>query len=303
MASVFRAVDRELGREVALKVLPADATAAETGERLLKEARVIAGLEHPGIVPVHDAGVLPDGRLYYAMKLVRGQRLDRAVTVDTALSERLRIFESICQTIAFAHAAGVLHRDLKPQNVMVGSFGEVLVMDWGLAKAHAADAPGGTNTNEPLPGDTQTGTVMGTPGYMAPEQAAGHTKKIDERTDVYGLGALLCFLLTGVPPPIRGATSDVDRNALGKSLASLGVPRPLRAICLKALTIAQDERYQTVRSLADDIGRFQAQGPVEAYSEGPLEVMVRLASKYRAAILLILAYMAMRVLLLFFVRS
>jgi serine/threonine protein kinase len=161
MGVVYEVRDRELERTVAMKVVEPEWHA---------EARIIAALEHPGIVPVHDAGALPDGRLYYTMKLVRGIRLDEWAQ-DHALSERLRLFTRICEPVAFAHANGVVHRDLKPENVMVGEFGAVLVMDWGIAG-------------------------VGTPGYMPPEQT-----RDDPRSDVYALGAVLRFLLRDLPIP------------------------------------------------------------------------------------------------------
>ena len=162
---VYEVRDRELERAVAMKVVESDWRA---------EARIIAALEHPGIVPVHDSGTLPDGRLYYTMKLVRGTRLDEWAKADHVLTERLRLFTRICEPVAFAHANGVVHHDLKPENVMVGEFGAVLVMDWGVAG-------------------------IGTPGYMAPEQLRGESA--DARSDVYALGAVLAFLLRGLETP------------------------------------------------------------------------------------------------------
>jgi serine/threonine protein kinase len=156
MGIVYEVRDLQLERSVALKVVDEEWSA---------EARVIAALEHPGIVPVHDSGELPDGRFYYTMKLVRGARLDAWLAEGHPLSERLRLFARICEPLAFAHAQGIVHRDLKPENVMVGEFGAVLVMDWGVSN------------------------IAGTPGWMAPE----HTR--DARSDVYALGALLRFLL------------------------------------------------------------------------------------------------------------
>src|SRR5579862_7906516 len=140
MGGVFRVEDTALGRQVALKVIGIADSSGEFGARLLREAKIIAQLEHPGIVPVHDVGMLPDGRVFYTMKLVQGRRLDHYRDELTTLPERLRIFQKICDAVAFAHAHRVLHRDLKPQNIMVGRFGEVLVMDWGLAKLLNAEA-------------------------------------------------------------------------------------------------------------------------------------------------------------------
>ena len=164
MGVVYEAHDAELDRSVALKVLTDPQS----------EARTIARLEHPGIVPIHDAGVLPDGRAFYTMKLVRGTRLD---AVERSRTELLRIFARVCEAVAFAHANGVVHRDLKPENVMVGEFGEVLVMDWG------------------------TTAIAGTPGYMAPEQQRG--EPAGPRTDVHALGAMLAFLIRRSPVPRR----------------------------------------------------------------------------------------------------
>ncbi|MGH8189475.1 MAG: serine/threonine-protein kinase, partial [Steroidobacteraceae bacterium] len=138
MGVVFRARDRELERDVAVKVLHARATGA--ADRLLQEARILGRLEHPGIVPIHDVGTLPDGRVLYVMKLVRGSRLDHHVARDGALADKLRIFDRLCDAVAFAHAHGIIHRDLKPENVMIGAFGEVLVLDWGVAKVQGMRA-------------------------------------------------------------------------------------------------------------------------------------------------------------------
>ena len=172
MGSVFRVEDRTLAREVALKVINVADGRGELPARLLQEARVIAGLEHPGIVPVHDAGILADGRPYYTMKLVQGKRLEERVRDIEAWSDRLRIFLRICDPVAFAHAHGVLHRDLKPANVMIGPFGEVLVMDWGLSKllpavglesSGARPSPGGSSGGDTADA-TGHGSTLGTPG-------------------------------------------------------------------------------------------------------------------------------------------
>jgi eukaryotic-like serine/threonine-protein kinase len=265
MGTVYRARDRRLDRDVALKVMNAPAPAPAEVERMRDEARILARLEHPGILPVHDLGTLPDGRLFYVMKLVRGRRLEEA-TASATLPARLRIFERICDAVAFAHAQGVVHRDLKPENVMVGPFGEVLVLDWGVAKR--LDVPG---TPE------RQGTVLGTPGYMPPEQARGEMDRIDERADVYALGAMLQLLME------PGGAS--------------GAPRALDAICARARAPRPEDRYRSVRDLAAEVERFLSALPVHAYPEGPVERVRRLAGKYRTPLLLVAAYLLMRIVL------
>jgi serine/threonine protein kinase len=297
MGTVYRAVDRELGREVALKVSTVPAGGADAQERLMREARVLARLEHPGLVPVHDVGTLPDGRRFYAMKRVRGRRLDEHFASEPSIPARLRAFERICETVAFAHAHGVIHRDLKPENVMVGPFGEVLVLDWGVARWRDDGSPLAPPSDAPAPGPGRTahGTVLGTPGYMAPEQARGEVERTDERTDVYALGAILYFLLTDAPPPSEGPVESPRRR-------NPGVPRPLGSICAKALEVEAGSRYATVQALAADVSAFLSGRPVAAHREGPIEWASRQASRYRTPLLLIVAYLAMRAALLFWPR-
>jgi serine/threonine protein kinase len=311
MGSVYLARDRELDRPVALKILSALVQDPETQDRLAKEARIIARLEHPGIVPIHDAGLLPDGRFYYAMKWVRGKRLDEQVRGPTTLAERLSLFQKICDTVAFAHAHGVVHRDLKPQNIMLGPFGEVLVMDWGVARDVTAprelDAPRAGNGMPVKPAQTAHGTVVGTPGYMAPEQARGDVEQIDERSDVYALGGILYFLLTGRAPVPEAVAASLPPAAFPSITPprryDRTIPRTLEAICLKALAAECAQRYPGVPELSADIRRFLAGERVEAYPEGPFQSAGRLGAKYRAPLALILAYLIMRVLLLIFARS
>src|SRR3954464_7258782 len=198
MGAVWLVQESILQRPVALKILTAENSSADLAARLMQEAVVLARLEHPGIVPVHDAGTLPDGRTFYVMKLVRGERLER-VARAVPTSELLRLFLRICETVGFAHAQGIVHRDLKPSNVMVGSFGEVLVLDWGIARVTRDGVAGGSadplpdavidGPGQPDPADTAPGAVLGTPGFMAPEQAQGWHHLVDARTDVYALGA------------------------------------------------------------------------------------------------------------------
>jgi serine/threonine protein kinase len=177
MGAVYCVRDTRLDRQVALKVVDFPPPGAGP---ILAEARLLAQLEHPGIVPVYDAGLLADGRAYCAMRLVNGVRLDAFLNRGPALSERLSLFEKICEAVAFAHSRGVIHRDLKPENVMVGAFGQVVVLDWGVASWR----------------ETTNFAVAGTPDWMAPEQAAGLA--VDRRTDIFALGLLLQTLL---PPP------------------------------------------------------------------------------------------------------
>ena len=301
MGAVYLAHDRELERDVALKVVNASGRHAAFDARLRQEAGVLARLEHPGIVPVHDAGTLADGRSFYAMKLVRGEQLLEHLARIERLDERLRVFERICEPVAFAHAQGVLHRDLKPSNVMVGGFGEVLVLDWGLSKVDgnhvspASDADPEMETSGPpeRPSSetmdrerlTEPGTIAGTPGFMAPEQRAGTS--IDERADVYSLGALLVTMLTGAAP---------DEGLASGQLRTRGIDTRLRAICLRALAERPADRYAGAAALADDVARYRAGLPVAAYREGPIERTWRFAKAHRTAILLVLAYLVMRAL-------
>ena len=224
MGGVFRVEDTALGRQVALKVIGIVDSSGEFGARLLREAKIIAQLEHPGIVPVHDVGTLPDGRVFYTMKLVQGRRLDQQRDELGGLPERLRTFQKICEAVSFAHAHHVLHRDLKPQNIMVGPFGEVLVMDWGLAKLLDAEIPAERKQNAPRQppafrrwtseADTAHGVVLGTPGYMAPEQARGEVEAVGPRADIYSLGAVLKFLMDN-----SGRTPKALAAIAGKAMA------------------------------------------------------------------------------------
>jgi serine/threonine protein kinase len=234
MGCVLKGRDLDLGRDIAVKVmLESHKGKTDLLQRFIEEAQIAGQLQHPGVVPVYELGQFPDKRPYFTMKLVKGQTLaqllkERAATgvagpgggVPAELSRYLKIFEQVCQTAAYAHARGVIHRDLKPANIMVGSFGEVQVMDWGLAKVLTAGAVAGEKKVEPRPpevsvirthrakgietpgGGSQTnaGSVMGTPAYMAPEQASGAVDQVDKRADVFGLGAILCEILTGRPP-------------------------------------------------------------------------------------------------------
>ena len=303
MGKVYNARDRELQRNVALKVLHVAPPGGDAARRMVREARILAELEHPAIVPIHDVGQLADGRIFYTMKLVKGTRLDEYTREHPDLNALLRVFERMCEAVAFAHGHGVIHRDLKPENVMVGSFGEVLVMDWGVAKilgdrgvegggggeGGASGAPSdhravGARRDEqvrshpaPTGADTEPGTVLGTPGYMAPEQAAGLIDAIDERTDVYALGMIL-----------RGFVAAVKGKAR----------RPLLALIAKATDPDPERRYGTVTRLAADIANYRAGLRVTAHRETAWERTGRIVYRFRTPILVILIYGVIRLLIL-----
>lgn len=239
MAVVYAARDPQLDRRVALKVFdPA----------LAGEAQLIARLEHPAIVPIYETGMLPDGRAFYTMKLVVGARLDHYLARFPSLAERLRVMRRVGEALAFAHIRGTIHRDLKPQNVMVGEFGEVYVMDWGVE------------------------AVAGTPAFRAPDA------RLDQRSDIFALGALLQFLLPASPP------------------------RALSAIATKAMSDDPAARYPDAPALLADIDRFEQGLPVEAWSEPVWHRLKRFGSRNAILLGLLAAYAAVKF-LLFFLRG
>ena len=300
MGTVYLAEDTELNREVAIKVLSTPDITEDLRRRMIREAQIIARLEHPGIVPVHDVGTLPDGRVFYAMKFVRGVRLDEYAASTDSTRERLRKFQAVCDAVAFAHAHGVIHRDLKPQNIMIGSFGEVLVLDWGVAKILRQDRSVSSEadtlmlppTGSPQKSDTAHGTVIGTRQYMSPEQARGEIDQLDERSDIYSLGAVFYFLLTNHAP-----NDDRPRTINPK------VSKPAEAICLKAMARERSQRYTGAAELSADVRRFLDAEPVSAYRENAFEKVSRWVSKNRFLVLLVLAYLLMRIFFIFTSRS
>jgi hypothetical protein len=288
IGQVWRAEDSDLGRPVALKeVRPDRAATAEVLARFLDEARITGQLEHPGIVPVYElfkGG--PDGRPFYTMRFVRGRTLTEAAASyhrrraageagALELRELLNAFVAVCNAVAYAHSRGVIHRDLKGRNVVLGDFGEVMVLDWGLAKVAG---PPDESKNPVTPGqegsrdETHQGQVLGTPAYMPPEQAEGRLQAIDERSDVYGLGAILYDILTG-RPPFEGVDSQQilqrvihDTPDRPRSLVAT-VPAALEAVCLKALAKEPSGRYASATELAAEVRHWLAGEPVTAYPE------------------------------------
>jgi tRNA A-37 threonylcarbamoyl transferase component Bud32 len=314
IGQVWLAFDNELGREVALKALRPDRAADPAlAARFLHEAHVTGRLQHPGVVPVYELapGEAPgsvDEPPFYTMRFVQGRTLTEAIRAyhvrrnagaasPVEKTTLLTAFVSVCHTIAYAHARGVIHRDLKPDNVALGDYGEVVVLDWGFAKDTAGSSQQAAGSEDdssppvargPRPANQSVaGQIMGTPAYMAPEQAGVGRSRIDERTDVYGLGAILYELLTSQPPyPGDDATEVLGRLREGPP------PRPnavrprvslaLEAICLKAMVRDPADRYPSATAVAREVQHWLADEPVEAYPEPPPARAMRFGRRHPA---------------------
>jgi eukaryotic-like serine/threonine-protein kinase len=286
MGDVYRAGDPGLGRDLAVKVMKVDWQGVASAEqRFLREARVTGSLQHPGIVPVYNIGRLADGRLHYTMRLVRGCTFADILKENAGKPERLpellSIFEKVCQAVAYAHSKHVIHRDLKPSNIMVGRFGEVQVMDWGLAKlmtageqgcvsAPSAEEASGTRIHteagETPPEMTRMGREMGTPAYMPPEQALGEWDAVDERADVFALGAILCEILTG-QPPYTGRDSEEalrkarrgDSSEASARLQKCSAEESLTALCRACLSAERASRPRHAEDVAQRVAAYQTE--------------------------------------------
>ena len=303
MGRIVAAEDRRLGRKVALKEL-IDPASDQT-MRFQREALITARLQHPGIVPVYEAGRWPTGEPFFAMKLVAGKPLDQVIAAAKTLDDRLVLLPRLaaaCDAIAYAHSQRVIHRDLKPGNILIGDFGETVVIDWGLAKdLDAVESPDSANRaprrpsqkNLASPKSTTTsstltvaGAVMGTPAYMAPEQARG--EPVDQRADVFALGAMLYHVLAGVPPyNARTATDVIAAAALGKVVPladrQKNAPRDLVAIVTRAMEPLQVDRYPDAGVFAEELRRFMTGRLVDAHRYTAAQRLGRFIKRHRGA--------------------
>jgi len=274
---VYRGKDPQLPRDLAIKVLRPDRQQPYLVRRFIEEAKITGKLQHPGVVPVHNLGQMPDGRPYFTMKLIRGQTLAALLAGRASPSQDLprflKIFEQVCQTLAYAHSQEIVHRDLKPANIMVGHFAEVQVMDWGFAKVlrtpddqqPATAEMHGVNVDY---AKTQPGQVMGTLSYMPPEQARGEVNRVDERSDVFSLGAILCAILTDKPPYLGTTAEQLLAMAQGGDLAEArkrldlalqsGAETELIALAWRCLSPNREDRPGNAGEVAEAVAEYQA---------------------------------------------
>ncbi|MBA3502919.1 MAG: serine/threonine protein kinase, partial [Deltaproteobacteria bacterium] len=285
MGKIIRAFDRRLGRTVALK----EVLSSNLRARFEREAMITARLQHPAIVPIYEAGTWPDGTAFYTMRLVPGETLAEALERRPTLAARLELLPhviAVTEALAYAHSRGVIHRDLKPQNVLIGEFGETVVIDWGLAKERDSVevVAGFAEASSPLL--TKAGSVVGTPCFMAPEQARG--EEIDERADVFALGALLYNVIVGAPPywdRSQDSQQLID-DVLARPptpLAQLapGAPADLRAIVEHAMARAPAERFSNAGAIADELHRFANGQLLLSREYGMRDLLGRWVRKYK----------------------
>jgi serine/threonine protein kinase len=299
LGEVSVALDEELRREVALKEIRREYADDEGARRrFLLEAEVSGRLEHPNIVPVYGLGRHADGRPFYAMRLIRGETLQRGIARfhgaaepaggrALALRRLLAQFVAVCNAVAYAHSRGVLHRDVKPQNVLLGEFGETLLVDWGLAKLVGGGDPAALLPPAPC-GDQETraGAALGTPAYMSPEQADGRLDLVGPASDVYALGAILYALLAGRPPADGADQAEAVRKAREgdwppPSAVKRGVPAALEAVSLKAMARRPEDRYPSAQELAAEVERWLADEGVRAWREPPTARAARWARRHQ----------------------
>lgn len=315
---VSRALDLELHRTVALKQIQRKHSHSEDAQaRFVREAEITGQLEHPGVVPVYSLGKDREGRPYYAMKFIEGEEFRkhidrfhkgrkpaRADYESPVFRQMLKWFVSVCETMQFAHDRSILHRDLKPSNIMIGKYGEVLVVDWGLAKRlgglgagrdpafdpEATFVPNGPQESATAPGSTMAGATMGTPQYMSPEQAAGAVEALGPPTDIYALAATLYHILAGQASILPGSLVEVLKKVrtgdiLRPREVNPAIPPALEAICRKGMALTAGDRYPTARALAEDVERWLADTPVSVLRESFTDRARRFARRHRTAVL------------------
>ena len=304
IGKVLIAFDKIFGRDVAIKelikfnstnkIVPEDKQNF-TEMRFLKEAMVTGQLEHPGIVPVYEIGKRENGTPYYTMRLVNGETLSKKIKACQTIEERLELlphFRDICNTIAYSHSRKVIHRDIKPDNIMIGKFGETIVLDWGLAKIIGENEQTSYKLQDDInllnlyTGTTFKGKAFGTPAYMAPEQANGDSDKIDERSDIYSLGAVLYEILTGTPPfsgkTVKNVLEQVKSGIIIPIIEKIeDAPLDLCAIAEKALQKDPKDRYPTVAEMIDDINHFMSGKRVRAYEYTSFELLKKFVTRNR----------------------
>ncbi|MCB9914883.1 MAG: SUMF1/EgtB/PvdO family nonheme iron enzyme [Planctomycetes bacterium] len=309
VGAVYRGRDADLGRDVAMKFLhPRYREHAQILHRFVEEAQIGGQLQHPGIVPVYELGMV-DGSPFFAMKMVKGETLADKLAARSSPADRrgefLAIFEQICQTMAYAHARGVVHRDLKPANVMIGSFGEVQVVDWGMGKVlqggdaprdeaeSEADAPVSVIETVRSRGDSTrsiVGSVMGTPAYMPREQALGDVEAMDRRSDVFALGAILCEILTGLPPYLGSLNEMLSQAMRGKlddaheRLAQCGADAELVALSTRCLQPHPDDRPESAAAVAEAVHAYVVETESRAHEATVKALALKRTQKYGVAL-------------------
>ena len=293
--------DRHVGRKIAMKELLSDISKAPSKtddpqvtairNRFLREARVTGRLEHPSIVPVYEIGCHADGSFYYTMRLVKGTTLLSAIKRSGDVSDRLSLlphFYHVCNAVAYAHSKGVINRDLKPSNVMIGEFGETVVLDWGLAKIKDSPETVFVRHDDEEIGKTVVGQAIGTPSYMPPEQAEGNIGEIDEISDIYSLGAILYQILTGKTPFTGRTTDEIIRKVLNEDVENAvkrdkEIPPELAAIAEKALSKSKEKRYASVGEMLDDLSAYMSGRKVGVYHYSAFESLKFVAAHHKSA--------------------
>lgn len=314
LGKVFLAIDHELNRNVALKeILPKFADDFACQQRFVYEAEVTGQLEHPGIVPIYGLGTYSDGKPYYAMRFIEGETLQEAIDnfhktrkpSEQLIGNRavefrnlLNRFIDICNAIEYAHSRQVLHRDLKPKNILLGPYGETLVVDWGLAKANATPEVEKSRPSEEKRAvhlrsgsgsQTIQGQVVGTPAYMSPEQAAGKIQELGTATDIYALGAILYAILTGRAPVEGDSVAERLRRARESEIAPArsrwsSIPKPLEAVCHKAMSAKPSDRYSGAKAIATEIEKWLADEPVSAFRESIVTISRRWIRRHKSIV-------------------